>query len=152
MIKKIQSFFESQLSIRDSSPEDKQTKLQLATAALLFEISKADFDMSEHELEQIKSLLNKQFDLSSAQLDELIDLAQSEVKQSTSLYDFTVLINDGYSLEDKKQVIYLLWQVAFADNVLHKYEEAMIRKVADLIYVPHQDFIAMKLAAKNKSG
>ena len=152
MIKKIQSFFESQLSIRDSSLEDKQTKLQLATAALLFEISKADFDMSEHELEQIKSLLNKQFDLSSAQLDELIDLAQSEVKQSTSLYDFTVLINDGYSLEDKKQVIYLLWQVAFADNVLHKYEEAMIRKVADLIYVPHQDFIAMKLASKNKSG
>ena len=152
MIKKIQSFFESQLSIRDSSPEDKQTKLQLATAALLFEISKADFDMSEHELEQIKSLLNKQFDLSSAQLDELIDLAQSEVKQSTSLYDFTVLINEGYSLEDKKQVICLLWQVAFADNVLNKYEEAMIRKVADLIYVPHQDFIAMKLASKNKSG
>ncbi|PCI47154.1 MAG: hypothetical protein COB51_06215 [Moraxellaceae bacterium] len=148
MIKKIKSFFESHLSIQESSPEDKQTKLQLATAALLFEISKADFDMSEDELEQIKNLLSKEFDLSSAQLDELIGLAQSEVKQSISLYDFTVLINDEYSLEDKKQVIYLLWQVAYADNVLDKYEEAMIRKVAELIYVPHQDFIEMKLAAK----
>ncbi|PCJ19933.1 MAG: hypothetical protein COB04_04925 [Gammaproteobacteria bacterium] len=152
MIKKIKSFFESHLAVEKSSPEDKQTRLQLATAALLFEISKADFDISEQEQAQIKTLLADQFSLSGSQLDELVALAQSEVRQSTSLYDFTTLINDEYSLDDKKQIIYLLWRVAYADNVLDKYEEAMIRKVAELIYVPHPDFIQMKLSAKEESA
>lgn len=148
MITKIKTFFESYLVIEKSDPVNKQSQLQLATAALLFEISKADFDMSEQELGQIKNLLKAQFQLSTEQLEELISLAQSEIKQSTSLYDFTRLINEEYALEDKKQIIYLLWQVAYADKVLDKYEEAMIRKVAELIYVPHQDYIEMKLAAK----
>jgi len=81
MIKKIKSFFESHLAVEKSSPEDKQTRLQLATAALLFEISKADFDISEQEQAQIKTLLADQFSLSGSQLDELVALAQSEVRQ-----------------------------------------------------------------------
>jgi uncharacterized tellurite resistance protein B-like protein len=42
-----------------------------------------------------------------------------------------------------------MWRVAFSDQKLDKYEEALIRKVADLIYVSHQDFIKTKLAARD---
>ena len=153
MITKIKVFFDKYLVLDENQQAlGKTQRLQLATAALLFEISKADYEMSDEELAKIKRLLAEKFSLSSNQLGELIQLAKLEVKQSTSLYDFTRLINDEYSLDDKKQIIYLLWQVAFADQVLDKYEEALIRKIAELIYVPHQDFIALKLQAQNSAN
>ena len=70
--------------------------------------------------------------------------------KSISLHQFTKLIHDNYSLEEKKEIIYLLWLVAYSDEDLDMYEESMIRKISDLLYIPHQDFIQAKLRAQNK--
>ena len=64
--------------------------------------------------------------------------------KATCYYDLTRLINNGFSAAQKVKVIELMWEVAYADDKLQKYEEALVRKVADLIYVPHSDFIAAK--------
>jgi uncharacterized tellurite resistance protein B-like protein len=69
------------------------------------------------------------------------------VDEATSLYEFTRIINDHYSAQQKVQLIGAMWAVAFADGNLDKYEEALIRQVAELTYVPHQDYIRCKLAA-----
>ena len=80
----------------------------------------------------------------------LIELAENEVDHAVSLYDFTSFLNDTMSNEERAGIVELLWQVAFADAVLDKYEEYYVRKIADLLYVPHRDFIKAKLRASEE--
>ncbi|MBL4606408.1 MAG: TerB family tellurite resistance protein [Pseudomonadales bacterium] len=151
MLKNIRKLF-----IRNPSKilteEEKTQRLQVATAALLFEIARADLEISALEKDKIRTSLSKHFNLSSEILDQIIQQAETEVEQSISLHQFTKLIHDNYSLEEKKEIIYFLWAVAYCDEELDMYEESLIRKIADLLYIPHQDFIKAKLRAQKKQG
>ena len=66
-------------------------------------------------------------------------------------YQFTTLINSNYTLEQKVSLVDRLWRIAYANETLHKYEEHLVRKIADLLYVPHSAFIAAKLSARGES-
>jgi uncharacterized tellurite resistance protein B-like protein len=139
----IKQFFSAELEITQT--DDSHT-LQLAAAALLIELSRADFQRDTEEQQAVEKALQKTFSLNQNELQTLIDLAEQEAKDATSLYQFTRLINDNYSLEQKSRLIELMWQVALADGEICKYEDHLIRKVAELLYVPHQVFIRSKLA------
>lgn len=125
-----------------------QRRLHLATAALLIEVARADDTVSDDELISLERGLSESFDLSVADIEELLALAQDEATRATSYFQFTSLIKDHFSLDMKAKVIELLWQVAFADGRIDKYEEHFVRKIADLLYVPHHDFIAAKHRAQ----
>jgi uncharacterized tellurite resistance protein B-like protein len=148
MIKAIKQFFQDHIGPIEEQTQDSEHRLQVATAALLVEIARADFQIENQELEQIAVALKEKFQLSSEAVADLIDLATQEARQAVSYYDFTSLINKEFSFEQKVKVIELMWQVAYADDYLQKYEEAMIRKIADLLYIPHSDFIATKHKVK----
>ena len=83
-----------------------------------------------------------------ADTEELIRLAEEETKQATDYYQFTSLINKGFSQEEKIQVVELMWQVAYADGHMDKYEDHLVRKLANLMHVSHKDFIAAKHRAR----
>lgn len=148
MLAKIKTFFNDQLTLDESGNREQQ--LQLAAAALLVEISCADYTRDSAELKAIESALSHRFDLSREQLDELISLAEAEQADATSLHQFTSLIREQYSNEERFDLVKMLWQVAFADGELSKYEDHMIRKIADLIYLPHSQFIQAKLSAQEE--
>ncbi|MEQ8937438.1 MAG: TerB family tellurite resistance protein, partial [Gammaproteobacteria bacterium] len=101
------------------------------------------------ERDEIKKQMTTGFDLDDQTIQELIEAAEKEVDHSVSLYEFTSLLNDKLPMEDRVAVVKNLWRIAYADNVLDKYEEYYIRKVADLLYVAHSDFIKSKLDAAN---
>ena len=84
------------------------------------------------------------FSLTEAETRELADLAEREVEEAVSLYQFTGLINQHFLPKEKVRIVEMLWQVVFADGIIACYEEAMVRKIADLIHVPHRDFIQAK--------
>ena len=73
-----------------------------------------------------------------------MESAEERVDESTSLYEFTRVINDHYSAAQKLQLIEAMWVVAYADGNLDKYEEHLIRQVAEPIYVSHEDFMRSK--------
>lgn len=148
MINTIKEYFEGLLT--DSPDDKKHTKsLELATAVLMIEISLADDHIDERERDEIKKQMSAGFELDDSTIDELIEAAEKEVDHSVSLYEFTRLLNDKLPMEDRVAVVKNLWRIAYADNVLDKYEEYYIRKVADLLYVAHSDFIKSKLDAAN---
>lgn len=148
MISKIKQFFSDNLRLDDdAAPASAEQSIRLAAAALLIEVSRADFELHDKERETVIEALQRQFELEPAAVTELVKLAQAEVDESVSLYQFTRLVNDQYSQRQKQQLIGLMWQVAFADGHLDKYEDHLIRKVAELIYVPHSAFIRLKLVA-----
>ncbi|MFT4520656.1 MAG: putative tellurite resistance protein B-like protein [Halioglobus sp.] len=126
-----------------------QHRLNLAAAALLIETARADFTLDEIEQKALQALLVNTLDVSAAEVQELVDTAEEHVDRATSLYQYTRVINDHYSAAQKLELIGSMWKVAYADGNLDKYEEHLIRQVADLIYVPHQDYIRTKIEAKN---
>ena len=93
-------------------------------------------------------LLKNTLHLSEQDLETLLRKADAAVDNATSLYEFTRLINEHYCYDDKRALVQCMWQVAYADASLDKYEEHLIRRVAELIYLSHEDFIRTKHAAR----
>ena len=122
----------------------------LSAIALLLEVSLADEIMDISEVETLKDVLLKEFDVDQTKIDDLISNAKKNQNSSTSLYEFTRKINDDYKFEDKKNLILSMWKIAFADGNIDKYEEYVIRKVSDLIYISHTDFIESKQLAREE--
>ncbi len=152
MISKIKTFFQDKVLANGAEhhQETSAKAIKKASAALLVEIMVTDGMIDEREQESIKSILQKTFDLSSNECNELFDLARNEVTEATSLYQFTGQVNLHFSADDKFELIKQMWHVALIDDVLDKYEESLIRKVADLIYLPHSQFIKAKSIVKNE--
>lgn len=152
MLAAITHFFENHLDPGDAADEenDIEHKLQLASAALMIELCKADQEMDEAEIATLLKILRGKFNLSKDTLDELMSLAEQEAREATSLFQFTSLFNDHYGYEEKVLLIRHLWEVAFADGRLDRYEEHLVRKIAELLYVSHNDFIGTKLSVKRK--
>ena len=121
-----------------------------ACIALLLETSMADDILDESELMTLKRTLQKDFQINEDEIDELIDLSKENVEDSTSLYEFTRDINDNFDADERVKLIESMWKIAYADGNIDKYEEHIIRKVSNLIYVAHSDFIKAKLSAKEQ--
>ncbi|RKZ94823.1 MAG: TerB family tellurite resistance protein [Gammaproteobacteria bacterium] len=149
MLKAIKMFFEQNISI-ELAVDNQEHHLKLATAALLLEMMHQDEQVLETEQQAVRQALKENFALSDEESTELCHLAQQELKNATDYYQFTKLIAEHFSQQQKIKVIELLWQVAYADNHLDAYEEHMVRRIADLIYVPHQDFIQTKLRVQDQ--
>ena len=148
MIRTIQEFFQERI-ITDKKPVvSLERALQLATTALLIEISRADFEVADEERIAIEEALTRGFGLSEDETGEIIALAEQEVDASVSLYEFTRLVDESFTRDQKKHIIGLLWQIAYSDDRLEEHEEYLIRKIAKLLHIDHSDFIAEKLKAK----
>lgn len=152
MISKIKTFFQDNiLSHEVPGSEVKPLEaIKKASAALMVEVMLSDGQLEAEEQAGIKTLLTRTFGLSQEDCDELFTLAQDEVRNATSLYEFTGQVNLHFSADDKFELIKHMWYIAFIDDVLDKYEENLIRQVADLIYLPHSQFIKAKSLVKNR--
>ena len=150
MLQSINSFFDEYLNTKDESTttEEAVDKIHLASAALMIELCKADNSIDDSETRKISIILQKKFDLPADTLEALFNLAQQEADEATSVYQFTSLINEAYDQSAKIALIQDMWEVAFADGNLDRYEEHLIRKVAELLHVSHSNFIKTKLAVK----
>ena len=98
-------------------------------------------------MEKLEQLLSTALKLGKDEVHELVTDASERVEEATSLYEFTRVINANYSADQKLELISAMWGVAYTDGDLNKYEEHLIRQVADLTYIPHSDYIHCKLAA-----
>lgn len=131
------------------SPPDERA-LQLASAVLLFQVAMADHQLEPAELARLRQVLVTEWDLDEAELEELVEAAEDVSKEGVSLYQELDVLNRRLDPEAKFRIMVGLWQIAYADEQLHHYEEHLIRRLADLLYVPHSDFIRAKHAALNQ--
>lgn len=151
MVNTVRNFFKKYVV---SSPEDRDNvsehSLQIATAALLVEMMRADSEIKEDERKAVTKKLQSGFGLSEEEINAIIKFAEEEIGKATGYYEFTSLINKGLSQEQKVQIIEHLWEIAFSDSSVDKHEEHMVRKIAGLIHVSHKDFIDAKLRVRKR--
>lgn len=149
MLKHIKNFFDQHLvpgAVADDA--DMEHVLRLAIGALLLEMTHMDGEVWPEQRAAVETAVLEHFDLARDETSELLELAEEERNESTDYFQFTSLINRHYTPEQKVRLVELLWRIAYANESLHMYEEHMVRKIADLLHVPHRAFIAAKFSAR----
>ena len=143
MLSRIKAFFDTEFDA-ENKVAAAADNYQLAAAALMIEIATADTQVAQSELDTLSTILQAEFQLQSAEITALIELARQTQDSATSLYQFTQRINSDCSAADKYRLVANMWRIAYADGHLDKYEEHLIRRVADLIHLSHSEFIRAK--------
>ena len=143
MLKVIKGIFES-WGDGSVDEEDSVGLVPLAVAALLFEICRSDDNLSKEEMEVVAHSVEKVCDVPGEQVTLLLAEANSAVENAVSLYDFTSVLNEKMTSDQKYEVLVLMWRVAYADGRLDHYEEYFIRKIAELLHLSQSQFIKAK--------
>ena len=152
MIDRIRQFFEQHIIAPDAINENEPDhQLRLASAALMIEVLHADYSVNQDELDVLRDALQENFGISRDEALELVQLAKAERTEATDYYQFTSLINEYYTQQQKRDLVTRLWQMAYADKTIHKFEEHLVRRLSDLLHVPHSAFIQSKHKAARKS-
>ena len=146
MLQTISDFFQRHLALEPEADDfqGQTDAVAMAAIALLLEVTRADYQVEGPEIAAVRQAVTQHLGIAADRAQTLIELAESELTDSTDYFQFTALINQQYSIEQKTRLIEWLWRVAFADDELHKYEEHLVRRIADLLYVPHGAFMAAK--------
>lgn len=152
MFKSLKEFLVSNLPTDEQDDSNHERSVELCAAVLMMEISLADTELHEDEHRFMGEAIQRYFHLDEEQAQTILQLARQELDHSVSLYEFTRMMNDTLTQRDKVRIVEMLWQVANADAVIDKYEEYYIRKIADLMYVSHTDFIKSKHKAQDSTG
>ena len=146
MLKKISKIFKKKVT--ETPDEESLSSISKACSSLLIEVALSDKDFDEEEITSMKEILKTTHGISDEAINELVSNAKQTVDESTSLYNYTREVNNNFSYDDKLLLLQSLWDIAYADGNVDKYEEHLIRKISDLIYISHSDFIQVKLERK----
>ena len=124
----------------------------VAAAALMVEAARLDGSFGDEERRLIRTLLEERFGLPPALAGQLLDKAERTATESVAWQGFTQAIKEALDQERRIGVIEMLWEVAYADGVLHDYEASLLRRVTGLLYVSDKDSGAARLRVLAKLG
>ncbi len=147
MFKRVLDWFKDEQQTEESDANSPSR----AAAALLLEVAFSDNDFSDTERAAMPNLLHQHTKLSLKECEELIEIAQQDVDHALSLHQFTHYLNEQFTLDQKLDLCITLWKVALADQYIDKYEDNMIRKIADLLHLRHSEFMQCKHKARAQS-
>lgn len=149
MLRTLNDLFRSLFDSPPSADEPaSQHTLQLATAVLLVEVMRSDAKIGAQERHAVLAALRDKFALADDELERLFELAETHATEATDFHHFTSKINKGFSAEQKLRIVELLWQVALADGHISHHENHLMRKLGDLLHIPHAAYVVAKQRAR----
>ena len=150
MIETFKRIFKTGESI--SSKEDQERKLEIATCVILLEAATADSKLSKEELQKIIDLLKTRFQMTDSSVNELIETSKKERESSPGLWHFTNLINENLSMDEKYDLMEMIWNIIYSDGTLDEFENYIAHELLNLLHLDHPKFIELKLKVKNASN
>ena len=141
------------IGIKDAVDEplmQNELKTELLATVLLLEAAHADYECSDQELEHVIETVRSLYHLSDEYIEELLEFAHSERGTAVDLYDFTRPVNDKMSRDEKCALVEAVWRIIYADGQIDKHEEHFVRRLANLLWLEHKDFINAKLKARDR--
>ncbi len=130
---------------------EREIKLKVATCVILLEAAAADYELSQEELQKIIDLLKARFQMTASSVNELIETSKRERTNSFDIWHFTNLINEDLSVDEKYELMEMVWRVIYSDKALDKFENYIARKLLTLLRLDHSKFIELKLKVKDGS-
>ena len=139
--------FKNLFKTKEIEEESKDSSIQKSICSLMIEVAYSDNQLDESELKAMANSLGK-LEIEEEEIQEIVDATLAKSKESISFYEHTRILNDQLDYDQKKEVLNSVWAIAFADGEMDKHEEHLIRRIADLLYLNHKDFINAKLNQK----
>ncbi len=127
---------------------DYERKLEIATCVILLEAATADSKLSKEELQKIIELLKEKFQLTDSAANELIETSKKQREGSTGVWPFTHLINEDLTVEEKYELMEMIWKVIYSDRTLDDFENYIAHELLNLLNLDHSKFIELKLKVK----
>jgi len=131
-------------TVAEPSPEERESALRLATAVLMVDVARADRVFDESEFERTLTLIERHFGLTTEESAQLVNEADEKADDLVSAYELTELLHKQLNENEKTHIVGLLWDIAYADGALDKYENALILKISDLLYVNRARVMRLK--------
>jgi uncharacterized tellurite resistance protein B-like protein len=142
----------TQFSKNDITSIDRIQRIEVATCALFIEIANADDEFTNDEKTKIVNYMQQIFHVSEEYVHDLMEMAQENIKDSVSIYEFTTLVNEHFSQDEKFEILINLWKLIFADGVISPDEDHLIKKIGSNLHFSHKQIIDAKLIAKQELG
>jgi uncharacterized tellurite resistance protein B-like protein len=135
--------FDRLIALLKTSAEEPQSPddLRVAVAVLLLEAAHMDDKFGQEEREVIERLLMERFDLSEQESKALTDFSEERIGRVVQLHPYTRTCFTRMPPEQRVQLIEMLWEVAYADGVLDAQEDALLRRISNLIYITDRERI-----------
>lgn len=134
------------------STEERESALRLATAVLMVDVARADRIFDEAEFHRTLKLIERRFGLTTEEAAQLVNEADEQAVDLVSAYELTEVLHKNLEEEEKARIVGLLWDIAYADGALDKYEDALILKISDLLYVNRARVMRLKHDAEIRHG
>ncbi len=149
-LKKVLSPEQSSAELETNSSNTSSKRYQIATAALLIEIAKADGNFSDDERKRIIDFMKDDYNLDDECVNELIELSEHRVEESISIYEFSSILNETFSRAEKLELMKNLWRVIYEDGKLDSHEDQLIKIIGSTLNLEHKDIIGAKLLVKQE--
>jgi|WetSurMetagenome_2_1015567.scaffolds.fasta_scaffold02083_6 uncharacterized tellurite resistance protein B-like protein len=147
MLQALKDLFDQFVAPRpDADPTE---MLQLASAVLLVEVMRADAVSTPAERAAVLAALREQFGIDAPAAAALVARAEDTARQASDTFAFTSRINESFDMPHRIALVESLWRVAYAEGELGADENHLLRKVADLLYVPQGAYINAKMRARD---
>ena len=151
LINKVSDAISGPASDGDNS-EQREAAIRLATAVLMIDVARADHVFEESEFESVLRLVESHFALDPEDAAELVNHASDKADDLISAYDFTSVLHKHLDDEEKTRIVGMLWQIAYADGELDKYEDSLVLKISDLLHVSRPRVMRLKHDAQTAAG
>lgn len=153
MLQTLKDLFDAVMPPRAGDPPERaEHALHLAAAVLLVEVMRSDAEISPEERRAVLAALRDRFALADDEGARLLELADDAVRDATDFFQFTSQINDAFDMDQRIGLVEQMWQVAYADGVLSAHENHVMRRLSDLLHVPHGAYVSAKMRAKQAAG
>ena len=152
MIRKLFVQVIESISVSSETEIDRDEALRLATAVLMIDVARADHLFEESEFDRVLQLIERHFELSPEAAAELVNLANDKADDLVSVHELTKLLHEHLDESEKARIIGLLWEIAYADGRLDKYEDSLVLKISDLLYVSRPRVMRLKHDARERAG
>ena len=153
MLRSLKDLFDALLPPPASAgAEDAERTLRLATAVLLVEVLRTNPDVGPAERRAVVAALKDRFALADDEIARLVELAEQTARDASDYFRFTSRVNEGFDMGDKLRIIEHMWRVAYADGTLSAHENHVMRRIADLLYIPQGAYVHAKMRAREAMG
>ncbi|MHC1737021.1 MAG: TerB family tellurite resistance protein [Ignavibacteriaceae bacterium] len=129
---------------------NKNKKVQIATCALFIQMAEADGHFDDAEFDMIIQIMTEIFRLNSKDIHTIIRESKHEIKESISMSEFSSVIRDTFSDDEKFELMLNLWRLIYVDKRLDMYEDNLIKRIAASIGVSHREMIGAKMLIREE--
>jgi uncharacterized tellurite resistance protein B-like protein len=151
MLSSLKRFFSPSAADRTvDSGRDPEHDIRIATCALFLEMARIDEKFTKEEMETVLSIMQEKYGLSREHADTLVAEADKELEDSVDLWQFARLINDNYSIDEKMEIIEILWRMVYVDGKMDEYEHYLMNKLRNLLRLSQDQLIGAKLKVLNQ--